>query len=197
MRIPIILFILILTWSGGVCFSQSSQEDNPYHSLSKEERWELLKEIAMPVALGSEEGMPTREIRRRFWEIVDKYKWTQQELLTVEEFLAGLHFMERCYLQDVVSAFERKAVPKGSQRGFWERRMIELELFSEETAKKRKEFIESVAHGESVLIEDIWGGPWVEKVLGEEDIESYRSLLAQAEDCCNRFFKLFNREYKG
>ncbi|HHT9118904.1 MAG TPA: hypothetical protein ACFYD1_09735 [Candidatus Hypogeohydataceae bacterium YC38] len=194
MRIPIILSILI--WFGGVCFSQSAQESNPYYSLSKEERWELLKEIVTPVVLKAEEDMPIREIHKRFWEIVDKHKWNQQELLTVQESLAGLHFMEKCFLQDVVWAFERKQVPKNSERGFWERRMTELGLFSEEAAEKRKEFIEGVAKGESVLIEDLWGGPWQEKVLGEEDIESYRSLAAQAEDCCNRFFRLFNREYK-
>lgn len=194
MRIPIILSVLI--WFGGVCFGQSAQESNPYYSLSKEERWELLKEIVTPVVLKAEEDMPTREIHKRFWEIVDKHKWNQQELLTVQESLAGLHFMEKCHLQDVVSAFEEKRVPKNSERGFWERRMTELGLFSEEAAEKRKDFIERVAKGESVLIEDLWGGPWQEKVLGEEDIESYRSLAAQAEDCCNRFFRLFNREYK-
>ena len=194
MRIPIILSILI--WFGGVCFGQYAQESNPYYSLSKEERWELLKEIVTPVVLKTEEDMPAREIHKRFWEIVDKHKWNQQELLTVQESLAGLHFMEKCFLQDVVRAFERKQVPKNSERGFWERRMTELGLFSEEAAEKRKDFIEGVAKGEPVLIEDLWGGPWQEKVLGEEDIESYRSLAAQAEDCCNRFFKLFTREYK-
>lgn len=176
-----------------VCQAQG-EWGGPIGAISDEDRGELTKIISQT----SLEGEVTPARHQRFWEIVDSNKWTKSDIQEVWERVLGRSCVRQRYMTlAVLDAFYNKRDTKNPEFKEHEDRLVRLGVLTEEEVKKSDEFIHKIAHGEPVIIEDLFGGTWQEKVFDEGLMQSYRETFEQLDKQYRCLLKLFDRNCKG
>lgn len=191
MNLIAILAVLILVPS--LCQAQGTW-GGVLDAMPTEERGEFIKIIVMT----GFEGEVTPERHQRFWEIVDSNGWTKGDVQEVWDRILGRSCVSQRYMTlAVLDAFYNKKDKKSAEFQEYEDHLIRLGVLTVEEAKKSDEFIYKVAHREPVKLEDVFGGPWQEKVFDEGLAQSYRETFDQLDRQYRLLLKLFDRKGKG
>jgi hypothetical protein len=163
-------------------------------AMSTEERGEFIK-IIVQTGL---EGEVTPERHQRFWEIVDSNKWTKADVQEVWDRILGRSCTSQRYMTlAVLDAFYNRRDKKNAEFQEYEDHLMRLGVLTAEEVKKSDEFIYKVAHRETIKLEDVFGGPWQEKVFDEEMAQNYRETFDQLDRQYRLLLQLFDRKWKG
>ncbi len=193
--IIVLVFIYFLCPSVKSSYSQSTEGwGGIIDTLPPEERMDLLKIISQT----SLKGELISESHYRFWEIVDTNEWTKEDVKDLWDRVLGRTCVrQRYFILAVMDAFYNGNDRKTQEFQDYEEYLVKKGILPPEEIKKTDEFIYKVAHRIPVVLEDIFGGAWQEKVLDEESMRGYRVAFDQLDRQYRSLQQLFDRKGKG